>query len=243
MQGSDGGLCSWLPESTKDAMSIKDWPETERPRERLLAHGAAALSESELLAVFLRTGIQGRTAIEVARDALARFGGLNGLLSAPLGELRTLSGFGPAKCAPLHAVLELGRRALRGEVQRDPVLGSPAKVREYLTLYLRNEPREVFVAVFVDARNRLLADEILFRGTLTQTSVYPREVVKCALRHNAAAVILAHNHPSGVAEPSQADQHLTTALKRALALVDIRVLDHFVVGAGTATSFAERGLM
>jgi DNA repair protein RadC len=178
-----------LNDSSENAVSIKSWPKNERPRERLLLHGATALSEAELLAVFLRTGVQGRTAIEVARDALARFGSLNGLLSAPLGQLQSVAGFGQAKCAQLQAVLELGRRALREQVQRDTVLNSPMKVREYLTLTLRNEPREVFAAIFLDARNRLLADEILFRGTLTQTSVYPREVVKQDLQHNAAAVL------------------------------------------------------
>ncbi len=224
-------------------MTIKDWPASERPRERLLAQGPSALSEAELLAVFLRTGVPGRTVIEVARNALDHFGGLNGLLSAPQRDLQTLAGFGPAKCAQLHAVLELARRALREEVRRDTVLNTPARVRDYLGLSLRNERQEVFVALFLDAQNRLIADEPLFRGTLTQTSVFPREIVKQALRHNAGAVIFAHNHPSGLAEPSRADELLTQALKEALGLVDVRVLDHVIVAGNASVSFAERGLI
>lgn len=224
-------------------MTIKDWPAAERPRERLLAHGPGHLTEAELLAVFLRTGLPGQTVIEVARDALDRFGGLNGLLSAPPQELQKVAGFGPAKCAQLHAVLELARRALREEVRRDTVLNTPAKVRDFLGLSLRNERQEIFVALFLDAQNRLIADEVLFRGTLTQTSVFPREVVQQALRHNAGAVIFAHNHPSGLAEPSRADEMLTRALKDALALVDVRVLDHVVVAGHASVSFAERGLL
>jgi DNA repair protein RadC len=228
--------------SERQRMTIKDWPESERPRERLLAHGAGALSEAELLAVFLRTGVAGQTVIE-ARNALEQFGGLNGLLSAPQGELQKVSGFGPAKCAQLHAVLELARRALREEVRRDTALNTPAKVRDYLRLSLRNERQEVFHALYLDAQNRLIADEALFRGTLTQTSVFPREIVKQALRHNAGAVIFAHNHPSGLAEPSRADELLTRALKDALALVDVRVLDHLIVAGNASVSFAERGLL
>lgn len=224
-------------------MTIKDWPASERPRERLLAQGPGALSEAELLAVFLRTGVPGQTVIEVARHALDHFGGLNGLLSAPHSDLQKLAGFGPAKCAQMHAVLELARRALREEVKRDTLLNTPAKVRDYLKLSLRNERQEVFVALFLDAQNRLIADEPLFRGTLTQTSVFPREVVKQALRHNAGAVVFAHNHPSGLAEPSRADELLTRALKDALALVDVRVLDHVIVAGSASVSFAERGLL
>lgn len=224
-------------------MTIKDWPASERPRERLLAHGPGALSEAELLAIFLRTGVPGQTVIEVARNALERFGGLNGLLTAPRRDLQQVTGFGPAKCAQLHAVLELARRALREEVRRDTTLNTPAKVRDYLKLSLRNERQEVFHALFLDAQNRLIADETLFRGTLTQTSVFPREIVKEALRHNAGAVIFAHNHPSGLAEPSRADEMLTRALKDALALVDVRVLDHLIVAGNASVSFAERGLV
>jgi DNA repair protein RadC len=224
-------------------VTIKDWPASERPRERLLAHGPGALSEAELLAIFLRTGVPGQTVIEVARNALERFGGLNGLLSAPQRDLQQVTGFGPAKCAQLHAVLELARRALREEVRRDTTLNTPAKVRDYLKLSLRNERQEVFHTLFLDAQNRLIADETLFRGTLTQTSVFPREIVKQALRHNAGAVIFAHNHPSGLAEPSRADEMLTRALKDALALVDVRVLDHLIVAGNASVSFAERGLV
>ena len=224
-------------------MTIKDWPAAERPRERLLAHGPGGLTEAELLAVFLRTGVPGQTVVEVARNALDRFGGLNGLLSAPQRELQNVAGFGPAKCAQLHAVLELARRALREEVRRDTVLNTPSKVRDYLALSLRNQRQEIFIALFLDAQNRLIADELLFRGTLTQTSVYPRAVVQQALRHNAGAVIFAHNHPSGLAEPSRADELLTRALKDALALIDVRVLDHVVVAGHASVSFAERGLV
>jgi DNA repair protein RadC len=223
--------------------TIKDWPESERPRERLLANGPQGLSEAELLAVFLRIGIPGKTVIDLARHALERFGGLNGLLSASRKDLEALPGFGPAKYAQLQAVLELARRALHEEVKRDTVLNSPPKVRDYLRLSLRNQPCEVFVALFLDAQNRLLANEELFRGTLSQTSVYPREIVKRALHHNAGAVIFAHNHPSGLAEPSRADELLTRALKDALALVDVRVLDHVVVAGHASVSFAERGLL
>lgn len=225
-------------------MPIKDWPEAERPREKLLSEGPQALTEAELLAVFLRVGTPGKDVLQLAREALARFGGLNGLLAAPRREVEALRGFGPAKYAQLAAVVELARRALREEVRRNEVLNSPHKVRDYLRLALGHTPHEVFVALFLDAQNRLIADRELFRGTLTQTSVYPREVVKAALAHNAAAVIFAHNHPSGAAEPSRADELLTRTLRDALALVDIRVLDHIIVaGPGATVSFAERGLL
>lgn len=224
-------------------MAIKDWPESERPRERLLAHGPKVLTEAELLAVFLRTGVPGRSVLELARGALERFGGLNGLIAAPRAEVEELDGFGPAKYAQLQAVLELARRALHEDVKRETLLNSPQKVRDYLRLTLAHLPHEVFVALFLDAQNRLIAQDELFRGTLTQTSVYPREVVKQALRHNAGAVIFAHNHPSGMAEPSQADELLTRTLKSALELVDVRVLDHIVVAGSTSMSFAERGLL
>ncbi len=224
-------------------MAIKDWPEGERPRERLIAHGPGVLSDAELLAVFLRTGTPGRSAIDVGRAALSRFGGLAGLFNAPPGELALVGGLGPAKYAQLQAVYELARRALREEIQRETVLSSPARVREFLTLTLSRLEHEVFLALFLDAQNRLLATEELFRGTLTQTSVYPREVVKRALRINAAGIIFAHNHPSGVAEPSRADELLTSSLKQALALVDVRVLDHLIVAGRATVSLAERGLL
>jgi DNA repair protein RadC len=224
-------------------MSITDWPVDDRPREKLLAKGSEALSDAELVAIFLRTGVKGRSAVDLAREALARFGSLSGLFAADPGTLTAISGLGTAKYAQLQAVLEMARRALREKLDRGSVLSSPQAVRDYLRLKLQDRPHEVFVAVFLDAQNRVLAVEELFRGTLTQTSVYPREVVKRALHHNAAALIFAHNHPSGIAEPSRSDESLTQALKQALSLVDVKVLDHFVVGAGAAMSFAERGLL
>lgn len=224
-------------------MAIKDWPEGERPRERLLEQGPASLTDAELLAVILRTGTAGRSALDLGREALARFGGLNGLLAAPADRLIALEGLGPAKSAQLQAVLELARRSLREEVQHATALSSPDKVRAYLRLTLSSRPHEVFMALFLDAQNRLIVADELFRGTLTQTSVYPREVVKRALAVNAGGVIFAHNHPSGVAEPSRSDELLTTSLRQALALVDVRVLDHLIVAGGDVLSFAERGLL
>lgn len=224
-------------------MSIANWPTGERPREKLLERGAAALSDAELLAIFLRTGTPGRSAIDVGRALLAHFGSLGALLAAGPDDLNAIPGVGPAKWAQLKAAAELGRRALAEHARERDALNSPQAVRDYLRLLLAEREHEVFVAVFLDAQNRVITAEELFRGSLTQTSVYPREVVKAALRHNAAGLILAHNHPSGVAEPSQADQVLTETLKRALAMIDVRVLDHFIVGRGTACSFAERGLL
>jgi DNA repair protein RadC len=224
-------------------MAIKDWPEGERPRERLLAHGARALSDAELLAVFLRSGSAGRSALDVGRAALAHFGGLNALLAAAPDRYTGVPGLGPARYAQVQAVAEIARRALEEDVRRDTLLNAPDKVRQYLRLWIGHLPHEVFVALYLDAQNRLLTAEELFRGTLTQTSVYPREIVKQALRHNAAALIFAHNHPSGVAEPSRADELLTASLRQALALVDVRVLDHLIVAGNATVSFAERGLM
>jgi DNA repair protein RadC len=223
--------------------TVRDWPATERPRERLLRHGPQSLSEAELLAVFLRIGLPGLSVLDLARGAIERFGSLNGLLNAPADEIRAMPGFGPAKCAQLLAVIELSRRALREEVGKQPLLDSPPKVREYLRLRIGSLPHEVFAVLFLDAQNRLIDDEQLFRGTLTQTSVYPREVVKRALARNAASVIFAHNHPSGLAEPSRADELLTRSLREALALVDVRVLDHVIVAGASSVSFAERGLL
>jgi DNA repair protein RadC len=224
-------------------VSIKDWPEQDRPREKLLTRGAAALSDSELLAVVLRTGVAGRSAVELSRGLLEDHGGLSGLLAMPQDALTGLPGLGIAKAAQIQAVLEIARRVLAEELKTRDVLTSPDRVKDFLRLSLQHLDREVFVVIYLDAQNRVLCMEELFRGTLTQTSVYPREVVKGALARNAAAVIFAHNHPSGVAEPSHADEALTRALKSALALVDIAVLDHFVVGQGCAVSFAERGLL
>ncbi len=224
-------------------MAITDWPELERPREKLLQRGPASLSDAELLAIFLRTGVRGKSAVDLARDLLLRCGSLGALFAAKRAELISLPGLGDAKYSQLQAVLELARRSLAETLRARDALGSPAAVRDFLRLTLADRDHEVFLAVLLDAQNRVLACEELFRGTLTQTSVYPREVVKCALARNAAAVILAHNHPSGIAEPSHADEVLTQSLKQALALVDIKVLDHFIVAGNSALSFAERGLI
>jgi DNA repair protein RadC len=218
-------------------------PVAERPRERLLAFGASALTDAELLAVMLRTGVAGRPALVVAQDLLVRFGGAGRLLAAGLPEMRRQPGMGPARAAALKATVEFVRRSLVEEAAARDVLTSPEAVRDYLRLTLAPLPYEVFMGLFLDSQNRLLAARELFRGTLSQTSVYPREVVKAALAENAAGVIFAHNHPSGVAEPSPADELLTSALKQALALVDIRTLDHFVVAGTRVVSFAERGLL
>jgi DNA repair protein RadC len=226
-------------------MSITDWPEGERPRERLLALGPEALSDAELLAIYLRVGVRGKSAVDLGRELLQRFDGqLNRLVDASLEELASVSGIGMAKAAQLKASFELARRALGQEMSRRDTFASPGQVRDWLRLKLATRQNEVFMALWLDAQNQLLKAEELFCGTLTQTSVYPREVVKSALSHNAAAVILAHNHPSGIAEPSQADQTLTLTLKSALAMVDVKVLDHFIVaGNTTPISFAERGLL
>lgn len=222
-------------------MAITDWPEGERPREKLLERGAAALSDAELLAIFLRVGVTGKSAVDLARDLLAHFGGLTRMFAADRAAFSAFPGMGPAKFAQLQAVLEMSRRALSEEMRAGDALNSPKAVRDWLRLKLAGLPHEVFLAVFLDAQNRVVEAEELFRGTLTQTSVYPREIVKRALAHNAAGVILAHNHPSGVAEPSQADRWLTDQLKTALGLVDVKVLDHFIVAGGAGLSFAERG--
>jgi len=224
-------------------MSIADWPADDRPREKLLAKGPDALSDAELLAIFLRVGTSGKSAVDLARELIARCGSLAALCCASEQTVCALPGMGRAKYAQLQAVLEMARRTLKEKISNGNALNSPSAVREYLRLKLQALPHEVFVALFLDAQNRVLAIEELFRGTLTQTSVYPREVVKRALHHNAGAVIFAHNHPSGVAEPSHADETLTQALKHALALVDVRVLDHFIVAGSGVVSFAERGLI
>jgi len=224
-------------------MAITDWPEGERPREKLLQQGVGVLSDAELLAIFLRVGVTGKSAVDLARDLLTRFGSLNGIFSATLEDISQVNGIGTSKYAQLQAIFEMSRRALQEEMQLRDVLNSPKQVRDYLCLRLGQLSREVFMVMFLDAQNRVLALEELFSGTLTQTSVYPREVVKRALHHNAASVILAHNHPSGVAQQSRADELLTTSLKQALALVDIRVLDHFIVAGNSTLSFAEQGLL
>ena len=224
-------------------MSISDWPEDDRPREKLLARGASSLSDAELLAIFLRTGTRGKSAVDLARLLLGKFGSLAGLVNATRDEFCDVPGLGSAKYAQLHAATELTRRALAAEMKEGVNLSSPTAVRDFLRLTIQDRKVEVFVGLFLDAQNRVIAVEELFSGTLTQTSVFPREVVRKALHYNAAGVIFAHNHPSGVAEPSHADETLTQGLKEALALIDVRVLDHFVVGRGATLSFAERGLL
>jgi DNA repair protein RadC len=224
-------------------MSIKDLPAQARPREKLLAHGAATLSDAELLALLLRTGFKGQGVLQLAQTVLGHFGGYAGLLQAGVADLLPIKGLGPAKRAEMAAVVEMARRALAQRLETAPVFDSPQSVKDYLQLQLGALPHEVFAVLFLDTQHRLLGLERLFTGTLSQTSVYPREVVKRALARNAGAVILAHNHPSGLAEPSRADEFLTQTLKSALALVDVRVLDHLVVGSGSVVSFAERGLL
>ncbi len=222
---------------------IKDIPPDARPREKLLAQGPAALADAELVALLLRTGLKGVSVLQLAQSLLDEFGGLAGLLHAGPADLKRVRGLGPAKRAEMAAVVELARRSLRQRLADRPAFESPEGVRDYLRLHLGAREHEVFAVLFLDAQHRLLQFDEMFRGTLTQTSVYPREVVRRALALNAAAVILAHNHPSGVAEPSCADEFLTQSLKSALQLVDVRVLDHMVVGHSGVVSFAERGLL
>jgi len=222
---------------------MKDLPADQRPREKLLARGASSLVDAELLALLLRTGYRGQGVLALAEQVLRRFDGFAGLLHATSEGLAGIKGLGPAKRAELLAVIEMARRALAEQMQSLPVFDSPERVKDFLSLHLRGQEHEVFAVMLLDGQHRLLRIEDMFRGTLTQASVYPREVVKRALALNAGAVVLAHNHPSGVAEPSRADEYLTQTLKSALQLVDIRVLDHLVVGRGQVVSMAERGLL
>ena len=224
-------------------MSIRDWPAAERPREKLLEQGSASLSDAELLAIFLRTGVTGKSAVDLARHLLAEFGSLRALLEADLGSFSRQLGLGPAKFSQLQAVLEMGRRHLAERLRRDSALESPQAVRDYLKSLLRHEHHEVFGCLFMDSKHRMLAFEVLFRGSIDSASVYPRQVVKRALAHNAAAVIFCHNHPSGVPEPSEADKTLTQRLTEALDLIEVRVLDHFIVGEGEPLSMVEYGWM
>lgn len=225
-------------------MAITHWPEAERPREKLLAAGPHALSDAELLAIFLRTGTRGSSAVDVARQLLQRFGTLNGIFAGSLEAFTAVHGLGEAKYVQLQAVLELARRALAEDMRGgNEALTSPLKVKNYLRLLLRQREEEAFVALFLDPQSRVLEIEELARGTLMQASVYPREVVKRALRCNAAAVIFAHNHPRGSSRPSVADRELTETLRQALALIDVRVLDHFIVGDASTESFVEQGWM
>ena len=224
-------------------MSIKDWPAAERPREKLLALGSSSLSDAELLAIFLRTGVSGKSAVDLARHLLAEFGSLRALLEADLGSFSRQLGLGPAKFSQLQAVLEMGRRHLAERLRRDSALESPQAVRDYLKALLRHEPHEVFGCLFMDSKHRMLAFEVLFRGSIDSASVYPRQVVKRALAHNAAVVIFCHNHPSGITDPSEADRTLTQRLTEALDLIEVRVLDHFIVGDGEPLSMVEHGWM
>lgn len=224
-------------------MSIANWPAAERPREKLLSLGPRALSDAELLAIFLRVGCVGKSAVDLARELLQEYGGLRPLLEASQTEFCKGLGLGNAKYAQLQAVLEMGRRHLSAAMKTGDLLTSPDLVRNYLSAQLRHQPREVFAVLFLDNQNRLITYEELFFGTIDGASVYPREVVRRALAHNCAAVILSHNHPSGVAEPSQADCRITQRLQAALDLIDVRVIDHMVVGDAEVISFAERGLL
>ena len=223
--------------------TLSHLPADARPREKLLARGPAALADAELLALLLRTGLPGLGVLQMAQALLERFGGLAGLLHADAQALASVKGLGPAKRAEVAAVLEIARRVLAQQLAERPLFDSPQRVKDYLALHLRPLGHEVFAVLFLDTRQRLLAFEVMFQGTLTHTSVHPREIVKRALALNAAAIVLAHNHPSGVAEPSRADELLTQALRSALQLVDVKVVDHLVVGATSVLSFAERGLM
>lgn len=222
-------------------MAITDWPEDERPREKLLARGAAALSDAELLAIFLRTGLPGKSAVDMARDLLVQFGSLRALLKASKADFCAEKGLGQAKFAQLQAVMEMARRHLAEALPERDALNDPLAARDYLKSRLRDLPHEVFAILFLDTRHRVIAFEELAHGSLDGAAIYPREVLKAALKHNAAAVILAHNHPSGISEPSAADRTLTTQLKTALSAIDVRVLDHLVIGEGAPASFAERG--
>ncbi|WP_185233552.1 RadC family protein [Teredinibacter franksiae] len=222
-------------------MAITDWPAQERPREKLLQKGPNSLSDAELLAIFLRTGCAGKSAVDLARELLSHFGGLRTLLDASQEEFCQALGLGSAKYAQLQAVLEMSRRHLGEQLQRETQFSSSKSVKQYLLAQLRDRPSEVFAALFLDTQHRLIAFEELFQGTIDGAAVYPREVVKKALSHNAAAIILAHNHPSGIAEPSSADHNITKRLTDALKLVDIRTLDHLIVGDGNVVSFADNG--
>lgn len=224
-------------------MPIIDWPEAERPREKLLQRGAQALTDAELLAIFLRTGTKGLTAIDLAYNLLNEFSSLRNLFNASLEDFSKARGIGPAKYVQLQAVLEMSRRHLNETIKKQCVISSPQDTRHYLKSQLRDRPYEVFAALFLDNRHQVITFKELFRGTIDGASVYPREVVKQALEHNAAAIIIAHNHPSGIAEPSQADEHITQRLKKALGVVDIRLLDHLIIGDGDIVSFAERGIL
>ncbi|WP_417682795.1 RadC family protein [Pseudidiomarina aquimaris] len=223
--------------------TVKAWPVGERPREKLAEMGVAALSDAELLAILLGTGVRGKDVVTYARDLMAEYEGIGGLLAAPAADLLQQQGMGPARVMQLQVVMEISRRYLAWQLRRDDGFTQPAMVRDYLTSQLRHQQREVFVVLLLDSQHRLLKYVELFHGTINAAPVYPREIIKLVMQHNAAAVILAHNHPSGVAEPSQADQRVTERLKKALSMIDVALLDHFVIGSGQPVSFAERGLL
>lgn len=224
-------------------MAICDWPEDRRPREKLIRYGASTLSDSELLAIFLRTGVVGKSAVELANLILEHFGSLQHLFSSKLDDFCTIYGLGPAKYCQLQAVLELARRAIQEELQKGVRLNSPQSVKNFLQLFIGNKTYESFAIMFLDVKNRLLQCEELFRGSLTNTRVYPREIIKRTLHHNAAAVILAHNHPSGQTNPSAADITLTNELTKMLATIEVKVLDHLIIAENQTFSFAEQGLL
>jgi DNA repair protein RadC len=224
-------------------MHIRDWPDTERPREKLLERGAHALSDAELLALLLGSGVKGCSAVELARGLISEFGSLRNLLNAEAARCLAQTGIGPARYAILNAAVELARRHFREALRVGPALAAPEATRTFLLAQLRDRPYEVFCCLYLDNRHRLITFEELFRGTIDRAGVHPREVLRQTLMHNAAAVILAHNHPSGVLEPSQADELITRRLREALALVDVRVLDHFIIGDGHCYSFSEAGLL
>lgn len=223
--------------------TVKEWPVGERPREKLAEMGVTALSDAELLAILLGTGVRGKDVVTYSRDLMAEYEGIGGLLAAPASELLKQQGMGPARVMQLQVVMEISRRYLAWQLRRDDGFTQPAMVRDYLTAQLRHQQREVFVVLLLDSQHRLLKYVELFHGTINAAPVYPREIIKLVMQHNAAAVILAHNHPSGVAEPSQADQRVTERLKKALSMIDVDLLDHFVIGSGQPVSFAERGLL
>lgn len=224
-------------------MAISDWPDGERPREKLIANGVSALSDAELLAIFLRVGVKGKSAVDLSRELLNTFGSLNGIFSASLAELSAVNGIGQSKYCQLQAIFEMSRRALNEDIQSGTLIQSPDKVRDYLTLTLMPLKHEVFMVIFLDAKNHVITHEILFEGTLTQSAVYPREIIKKVIAHHAAAIILAHNHPSGSLEPSQADIAITSSIKQAMQLIDVSVLDHLIVAGNQMYSFAEHQLL